>query len=301
MLALVVAIVAAVLGFLIAPSKNTSSQAAGPPLIGSAASGPLTISFPAGWTHAPAATVAHLPLTNELTVTAAGPAGGTLVMGTASTSGASLLPASFISALSSPPSPQIVTLGKAQFYRYLDVTPAGAAGPETVYALPTSVGSVVAVCQGGSASATFPSACERVVGTLQVAGTVLALGPNPTYASGLSAAMAKLTTARNSAQAQLSSAKSPAGQASAANNAAAAYSQAAAAVQKLTPGPQAQSANSAIATALQKLAGGYTALGRAASHHDGRGYAGARSQINAATGELSAGFGQLTKLGYTIG
>jgi serine/threonine protein kinase len=300
-LALVVAIVAAVLGFVLAPSKKTPSQAAGPPLIGSAASGPLTISFPAGWAHAPSGAVAHLPLTDELTVSAAAPAGGTLVMGTASSSGASLLPASFVSALSSPPSPQIVTLGKAQFYRYLDVTPAGSAGPETVYALPTSVGSVVAVCRASSGSATFPSACERVVGTLQVAGTVLALGPNPAYASGLSAAMAKLTAARNGAEAQLSSAKSPSRQASAAHSAAGAYGQAAAAVQKLTPGPQAQSANSAIAGALQKLAGGYTALARAASHHDGHGYAGARSQITAATGELSAAFGQLTKLGYTIG
>jgi serine/threonine protein kinase len=300
-LALVVAIVAGVLGFVIAPSKNTSSQAAGPPLIGSAASGPLTISFPGGWTHAPSAAVAHLPLTNQLTVSAAAPAGGTLVMGTASSSGAGLLPASFVSALSSPPSPQIVTLGKAQFYRYLDVTPAGASGPETVYALPTSVGSVVAVCQANSGSATFPSACERVVATLQVAGTVFALGPNPTYASGLSAAMAKLTTARNGAQAQLSGAKSPARQASATNSAATAYSQAAAAVQKLTPGPQAQSANSAIAAALQKLTAAYTALGRAASRHDGGAYASARSQINAATGQLSAAFSQLTKLGYTIG
>jgi hypothetical protein len=300
-LALVVAVVAAVIGFVIAPSKTSTTQASGPALIGSASSGPLTISLPAGWTTRPPSAVPHLPLTNELAVSAAAPAGGTLVMGTASTSDASLLPASFVSALSTAPTPQVVTLGKHQFYRYLDLTPAGATGPETLYTLPTSAGSVVAVCQTSSGAATFPSACERVVGTLQVSGTVFALGPNPTYASGLSTALAKLSTARNSAQAQLASAKSPAGQAAAANHAAGAYGQAATTVQKLIPGPQAQSANATIVSALEKLAAAYTALGRAASHNDRAGYTNARSQIGAATTQLSAAFSELTKLGYTIG
>jgi hypothetical protein len=297
--ALLGVVIAAVVGFLIAPSKKNSSTPAAAPLVGSVSSGPLQVSLPSGWSHADASALKQLPLANQLAASSSTPAdGGKLVMGSATTTDPTLLPGKFLSALPNAPTPQTVTLGKTQFLRYPNLTPRGQNSPVTVYTVPTTVGTVIAVCQPQAAATTFMSNCERVVGSLQLAkGSVLPLGPSSSYGARLSAAIGKLNSQQSRAAAQLSRAKKPGDQAKAAGSLAAAYRQAAASVKKLQAG-QATATNAAIAAALTRTATGYGALQHAASHNDGKGYTAARNTISGALSDLSGRMSQLAKLGY---
>jgi hypothetical protein len=295
----IAAVVAAVIGYLVSPSSGGSSAPPQPALVGSASAGPLAISFPAGWQHQSGLVTHNLTLANQIGVSSAAPASGQLILGTANSNDPTLLPSSILSALSTAPTPQVVTLGHSQFYRYLDLTPSGASAPETIYALPTTAGIVIAVCQPNGAGAAFMSACEQVVSTLQLSsGKVLGLGPSTTYASGFSALISKLSAARTGAEAKLASATTPAAQAKAATDLSTAYQQAASALGALSPPPAAASANASAAAALHAIASGYAALALAAKHNDHHRYASAQDAIAHGSDALSAAFSQLAKLGY---
>ena len=298
--AIVGAVAAAAIGFLIAHSSSSKSQPPAPALVGSASAGPMQISLLPGWASHKVPAAANLGLSNELAVAPASTTGGLLVMGTAAKTNSTLLPNGFVSTLQGSPTAQTVTLGHNQFYRYLNLTPRGGQNPETAYAVPTTIGSVVAICQPQGAGTTFLADCERIIGTLQLSSaSVLGLGPSSSYASGLKAAMAKLNAQQSSAGARLSSAKKPSDQASAANELATAFRQAGASVQKLQSGPAAASTNAAIATALQNVGAGYTGMGQAAAHNNGSGYNAARRRVASATADLRAAFNRLSQLGYT--
>ena len=298
--AIVAAVAAAAIGFLIAHSSSSKSQPPAPALVGSASAGPMQISLLPGWASHKVPASANLGLSNELAVAPASTTGGLLVMGTAAKTNSTLLPGGLVSTLQGSPTAQTVTLGHTQFYRYLNLTPRGAQNPETAYAVPTTIGSVVAICQPQGAGTTFLADCERIIGTLQLSSaSVLGLGPSSSYASGLKAAIAKLNAQQSSAGARLSSAKKPSDQASAANDLATAFRQAGASVQKLQSGPAAASTNAAIATALQNVGAGYTGMGQAAAHNNGSGYNAARRRVASATDDLRAAFNRLSQLGYT--
>jgi hypothetical protein len=195
-----------------------------------------------------------------------------------------------------------VKLGPNTFKRFLQVVPKNSSTPLSVYSLPTRQGAAIAACVLPSSGATtFNSTCEGMLKTLQSSVAALPLGANPTYASALGGVVAKLNRTRTSAGRQLSGAKTPKAQSAAANALAGAYGQAAAATAKLQPGPIGAQGNAAIAAALRQLAGGYRALGSAATHNDKRGYATAGQAISKAQSALTAAFGQLQQAGYTIG
>jgi len=298
--AIVGAVAAAAIGFLIAHGSSSKSQPPAPALIGSDSSGPVQISLLSGWASHKIPTSANLGLSNELAVAPTSPTGGLLVMGTATKTDATLLPTGFVSTLQGPPTAQTVTLGHTQFYRYLNVTPRGTQNPETAYAVPTTAGSVVAICQPQGAGTTFLSDCERIIGTLQLSSaSVLGLGPSSSYAAGLKTAIGKLNGQQSSAGARLSSAKKPSDQANAASDLASAFHQAGSTVQKLQPGPAATSTNAAIAIALRNVGAGYAAMSQAAAHNNGSAYNAARRKIAAATADLRAAFNRLSQLGYT--
>lgn len=303
-IAAVLVVIAAVIGYLVAPS-STKKKAQTVAFSQQASSGPITISYPSGWSRASAAPagVASLKLSDPLTLSP-GPSapGGALVTGISKTQSASLLPASFTGTLSSPPQAATVKLGNQTYKRYLLVQPKGAGTPESIYVLPTSVGTATAVCVVPQSNATqFAVTCEHAVGTMTIKGSVLPLGANPAYAHSLSGVIAKLNSARGSLGGKLASAKTPAAQASAAGGLSAAYGHAAAAVSKLTPGPAASGANAALAAALGQLQRGYGSLSAAAAHHNGGAYRSAQGAIGRAQHALSAAFGQLRQDGYKIG
>ena len=296
LLAVGVAVVAGLLGLLVAVATEGSNSPPGP-LNGHATAGPLRVSFPTNWKQQTPPASPALGLTDELALAPPSSTGGTVVIGRATTTDASLLPQELLASLPSQPKPQVVSLNGAQYYRYLALTPQGANGPVSVYALPTTAGTVIGACLKSGASARFAGECERVLGTVRpTSGSVLALGPNAAYASGLSAAISKLNLVRASADPQLRSARTPAAQAKAANALAAAHKSAAATVSALSAGP-AESANVTLAASLLSTSDAYASLARAAAG-DTQGYATASAALARAQSQLRAAFTQLSQLGY---
>jgi hypothetical protein len=297
-IAVVGVLAAAAIGFVIAPSSSKSGSS-GPPLASSASSGPLAVSFPAGWqSGSKAVSTPGLKLANQIALTPTTPAGGTLVLGTTKTTDPTLLPSTLLRG--GAPTQQVVTLGRSQFYRYPNLTPPGAAAPEVVYALPTTAGTVLGVCMLQGASADFPVNCERVIATLHLTSgaNVIGLGPNPAFASAMGAVIHDLNPAVQRGQVALGRARKPGDQARGANQVADAYGRAVSGLKRLPPNPAATGAAAALAGAFQAEQRAYSALARAAGHNDRKGYNTARGSITTAGSKVSAALGQLSHLGY---
>ncbi len=297
-------IAAAAIGFLVAPTSKKPAPAA-PALVNSAASGPLRLSFPTSWKNSNG-TVATpgLKLDDQIVLKPTTPPGGALAIGTTKTTDPSLLPTSLLGQLPSggPPTPDVVTLGGSQFYRYTNLSPKGSAAPEVVYALPTASGTVIGACMLQGAGANFPGDCERIVGSLKLnPDNALGLGPSADYASALTHLSDRLNLSVKQGQAALAKATKPGDQAKAAKNLAGDYDEAAAAVGKLPGNPRAAAASAALAKALRDQADAYRSLGAAASHNDRKGYDTAKADVSTASDQVTAAFKQLSNLGYATG
>jgi ATPase family associated with various cellular activities (AAA) len=292
---------AAALGFLVA--RTTGGGTAVAALDKHASAGLLRVSFPSGWRREPPPAAVQLGVTDELALAPASSAGGSLVIGRAQTADPSLLPQSLLATLRSTPSGQVVTLGGARFYRYLNLSPLGRHSSESLYALPTTVGTILGVCASNTPSPSFTINCERVLGTVKLAsGSVLPAGPNSSYAAALNQVIATLNTARTTAGSQLRGARGPTALANSANQLAAADSQAGSALLSLnaSAGPAA-AANSAVATALLTTADEYRALARAAENNDVSGYQAADAALKRSTQAVNSAFAELGKFGYRVG
>jgi hypothetical protein len=165
----------------------------------------------------------------------------------------------------------------------------------------TTAGTGIATCVvpqvGGTA---FSAACERIIASLKMSGSVLPLGANPAYAKSLGAIIAKVDNARTAGGRQLSQAKKERDQATAASGLAQAYEQAAAATAKLNTGPVGAGANPKIVTALRSLGSGYRSLSAAARANKKGRYAAAQKSIASADAALARSLAALRRYGYTI-
>jgi hypothetical protein len=296
-----IAAVAAAVGFIVSPgSHRAPTQALA--LTQTASAGPVAISYPSTWR--PASTdpaPASLRLSAPLAL-APRQGGGALFIGTTSATDPTLLPKGLGAMLAAPPQGAAVKLGSLVFRRYLNLLPQGAAAPETVYALPTTAGTVIASCIAPTVDATlFASTCERAVGSLQLrSAAALTLTANPAFAKALGGVIATLDAARAADGRQLAGARRPADQAAAARRLAQAHDDAARAAARLSPGPVEADASAAIVAALQRLASDYASLAQAAEHHDGRKYAAASTAISQADAALGEAFRRLVQDGYSI-
>lgn len=299
--AVVLAIIAAAaVGVLVAPT-TTRSVAKQIPLLGSASFGPIEVSVPTGWQREATPAVSYLKLANEVTLAPTGPNGGALVIGTATTSDPSLLPGTLLAAVSTAPTAQVVTLGHAQFFRYLDLFPRGAAAPDDVYALPTTFGTVIGACHLQGVGAGFPSDCEQVLGTLRLSGgSILGLGPSPTVAAELKRVITQLDSVVDSSGGRLRVARTPSDQARAAGELGAGYEEAASTIQHLVSASAADGPITALMNALRITGGDYAVLASAAAHNDKRGYDAARSSIASGATAIRSAFVDLSKLGYVV-
>jgi hypothetical protein len=223
---------------------------------------------------------------------------GTLIVGRASsTSG--LLPEQLSATLARTPAPQLVTLGGAQYYRYLDVTPRAGGGSESVYTLHTTAGTVLAVCVAHRPDPSLAARCEHVLGAARLTtGTTLA-NPEPSYAAAFTAVIHKLNQVRTSATHRLSNAQDSQQQASAAATLAGGHLQAAAALERLNAGP-ASGVNASVATAIRALGSAYRSLGQAAARSDTAAYDAARAEVSRRTTDLNSGIERLRALGYPV-
>jgi hypothetical protein len=300
---LLLAALAAAVGFIVSPqSHRAPTQALG--LTQTASAGHVVISYPSAWR--PASATDPAPASLRLSAPVAlvpRQGGGALFVGTTTATDPTLLPKGLGATLAAPPQGAAVKLGSFVFRRYLNLLPQGAAAPETVYALPTTAGTVIASCIAPSVDATlFASTCERAVGSLRLrSAAALTLTANPAFAKALGGVVATLDAARGAAGHRLAGARRPADQAAAARRLAQAHDDAAKAAARLSPGPVGADANAAIVAALHRLGAAYAALAQAAAHHDARMYGAASKAINQADAALGAAFARLAQDGYAIG
>lgn len=264
----------------------------------SARAGVVEISYPSNWRTESRPTRRQPQLTDELALAPTAPARGLLLVGRTTAQDASALPQSLIAGLGPAAAPQAVKIGQVSLYRYVTPSRPGPRTSQSLYAVPTTVGTIVAVCTTDGGPAGFMSNCERVLGTIRLtSGSFVPLGLDASYAHALGEVIATLNAVRVRAAPRLVRATNAHAQAAAATELAAAHMEAASALLRIGAG-SATVANSAVASALQLTAKAYSALALAIAHNDGRSYSAARASLVRAGGALSAAFGQLSKLGY---
>jgi len=259
----------------------------------------VRIAFPADWYRRAPPALPLLDLTDELALAPRDGGGLVLVIGRTTTSGPSLLPSSLLADLAHAPVPRSVRLGPYGLYRYLDLLPRGDDVPESIYALPTSAGTILGVCVMRTEAGGLAGDCERVLGTLRLTSAApLALGLSASYARALSAVINKLNAVRVSAGARLRSG-SQSIEVRAARMLAVAHTTAATVVGGLSAGP-ASTANRALASALRTTGAAYAALAGAVAKQSAGAYRIAEAQVGAAMNSLHSAFAQLGRLGYRV-
>jgi lipopolysaccharide exporter len=290
-------VIAALLGFTIARAMGGGHSAPAP--VKRVSVGLLQFTPPSGWRAQPPRGDPQLGLIDEVALAPAS-GGGLLLIGRTDTANSYLLPQGLLSSLAVAPTPQVVTLGKVSFYRYPNLSPRGQSTTETVYATPTTVGTVLGVCLTRQAPRVLTRACEQALASLRLgSGTVLPLSPSSTYATALNAVLSKLNAVRSSAGSQLRSARDAAAQARAAGVLAVAHAAAASELLRLHAGAAA-AANSAAATALRMTADDYRALAVAAATGNANGYDAASSSLTRAAQALNSALARLSGLGYQV-
>jgi len=297
--------IAAAAGFVFAHYGSTGSKSSPPPLTAHAAAANFTVSYPSAWRRTAASGPADVPLQGTVAFAAPQPAGATLVVGTNHALQPSDLPvgalsASLRAALPSAPRPQIVTLGDSAFYRYLDLAPAGGHVSESIYVLPTTAGTITAVCSATRPNVAFTSSCERVLGTLKLtAGKVMSLTVDAGYAFQVNRIVGQLNAARKAAGPGLRSADVKT-RAAAADQLAAADDTAASAAHHISS-TNVSLANQPLEGALQLNAAAYRALASAALGQNAAAYQRAEAAINRSQQALDAVYAQLRSFGYRVG
>jgi hypothetical protein len=296
---LLTGVVVAVVGFALARYGAGKTTAAAPTLSRQASVADFKVNYPSTWRVQPAGAVPLVPLGDVLTLADPSAKGSTLVIGTQQTSNPSGLPARLAAAVPPSTRPDLVTLGGSSFYRYLNLTPQGQSTAESLYALPTSVGTITAVCAAPAYTARFTSECEKVLATVKLTtGDILSAGVDPGYALELNRILGELNAVRRSAGPGLRSAKVST-RARAASALATAHARAATAAGHISAGTVSV-ANQALVSALTANATAYRALAQAAAKQDTRAYGRAEAAITSATTNLSSAYAQLRRLGYVI-
>jgi hypothetical protein len=299
-------VIVAVIGFGLARAGRGSSDSgapSAPALSGHAHTASFRVSYPADWHQLTSAPSGLLPALSDPVPLAPSQSGQELVIGAVPTGGAApgRLPATLQAVLSTPPQAQLVSLGGQRFTRYLNLSPRGQNVTETVYLLPTTAGTIAAVCAAEKPSAAFVGSCERVLTTLRpTAGTVVSSGVDASYAQRLNAIVAKLNAARTTVGSGLRTGTLKA-RGQAAQQLAAAHARAATAAGRLSPtGDAMVAANRALVTALGQTASAYRALGTAIAERRQAAYRSAEAHLTTGARALAAAFARLRGRGYTI-
>jgi O-antigen/teichoic acid export membrane protein len=292
-------VAAAALGFTLARGSGDAPTPA--KLDKQASAGPVRISFPSDWRRQSVPEGYITSLSNQLAVGPGPPHQRMLVVGSAPTQDPTLLPRSLLARLKSVPRPQMITLGGMKFFRYSNLSLDGAGRSESIYTLPTTIGTILGVCSMPSTHRGFAAECERVLATLKLAsGTPVVPGPSPVYASSLNRALATLDAVRRRAGTRLNIARTPAAVTQAAGELASAHDAAASTVARLNAG-SAAGANAALAKALSLTGAAYSDLRRAAARGDRAAYRRAASALRGAGGAVQSALAELSSFGYRFG
>ena len=291
-------IVAAAAGALLGGSSKSS---AGVAYDSSASSGVIALSFPSGWEQNSSTPLTGLTLSEPIVLQPSTPgANATLLAGTTSATGATLLPAMFTAQVSGPlPAPTTVRLGSVDALRYSGVAVRSGPSPLIVYAVPTTAGVVTIGCSGPPAAADTIT-CQRIAGTLRLIGaSAYPLGPSAAYAATLTHTFTTLATARSAGEAALAAARTPAGQAVAAAKLASAYTAAAHSLSGLKLSPVVAGVNAQTVAALSSIAADYTHASHAAARDDATGYGLASTAVAHDGAQLQSALAGLHAAGYS--
>jgi hypothetical protein len=289
----------AVVGFALARYGASKATSAPPALNRQASVADFKVNFPSNWRLVPVRTIPFLPLGDVMTLVSPQTAGAELVMGTTQTSTPADLPPRLRAVLPGLGRPQVVTLGGRGFYRYLNLNPQGETISESIYALPTTVGTITAVCSAQSADTPFTASCERVLATIRLTtGDALAITANPGYALELNHILGQLNAVRKSDGPGLR-AGSVSARERAASALADAHAQAASAAKQISA-VNVSVANQELISALNQNATAYRALARAAARQSPSAYGQAETALATANRSLDAVFVALRELGYQV-
>jgi hypothetical protein len=289
----------AVVGFALA--RYGAGKTTSPPRLDRQASvADFRVNYPSGWTVEPPRPVPLVPLGDVLALAANGSRQSRLVIGTEQTNTPAALPPRLAAVLPPTNRPQVVTLGGQRFLRYLNLTPPGQNVSESIYALPTTVGTITAVCSATTYTARFTAECERLLSTIKLTtGDATSVTVDPGYALELNRILGELNQVRRSAGPALR-ARSVRDRARAASALATAHAQAATAASHIDVGTV-SAGNQALVSALQANAAAYKALAQAAAKQDASAYGRAQAALSAAGSGLNAAYDQLRQLGYQVG
>jgi hypothetical protein len=293
----IVAVLCAIVGYLVAPAR--SGKAAPANFAHSASSAAVSLEYPAGFRLAriqPA-----LRLSSAVVLARGGGAGEIVAAGRTNATGPTLLPANLTSRLPRRPTPARVRLGALQALRYDDLRPAGSTMALRVYAVATSARVTDVVCAASPAALrALTPVCERIAQTLRLRGARgLPVGPSARYAAEVTRTLRDVSSGRAAAVGHMR-AGTRAVQATAARAAARVYEQSAHTLASMNVSPYDEGANAALASALASTQDAYERL--AAAAHAGRRsrYAAARTSVGTAERAAMQSIYRLGRLGYAV-
>ncbi|HEX4344349.1 MAG TPA: hypothetical protein VHZ31_02190, partial [Solirubrobacteraceae bacterium] len=269
--------------------------------------------YPAGWR--PAARGPRLPgldFTAPLVLAAggaSGAAGAGVVAGVVKDAvGSDLLPAGLRKRLpATAPKGEPVLLGDTQALRYAQLDVGGYADALTLYAVPTSDGSVVVACHAPAGSAAFFDDCARSAATLALDGLpslrldgarALPLGPSPSYGRRVATAIGTLDRAVRAGAAHLRQARTARGQATVARALAASVTRVASGLQAGSVSARDREGHDALVGAIRALGTRYGQLATAAADGSASAYGDAADGVRRADGRVRQAVRALATLGY---
>jgi predicted Ser/Thr protein kinase len=272
-------------------------------LLGTAAAGPISLSFPdADWRGPVAAPkIAGLTLDGAVAITSRkDDRPGTLVAGIArDAQGAGLLPPGLQRQLAGAATPRPARVGPyaGLVYRALPVT--RVASRLDLVLVPVAGGAAAIACLTPRVlpARARPASCDEVAATLRLRGVrALPLGSTGPYTSALSSALARLDGEQAALRAQLAASARRADQARVAHALAAAYAGAAARIARVRPSPFARPSHVALVGALREAVRAHDALSAAARAGDSGAYASATARVEPAERKVDASIRRFERL-----
>jgi hypothetical protein len=259
-----------------------------------------------GWDPAPRVpTIAGLAITQPLVLAPGGnPSNAGLVAGQLANDGWSPVPTAFLAHTRELPKAEVVELENTEAYRYSGVETGSPASAFTLYTVPTSGPTQVAVvCYAPASEGATLRTCEGIAGSLTVtypAGSapIDDLVPQPAYAQQISAALARVNQLRSGLRAGVGGTASQSTVAALSLRAAYGVNGVLGSLSLVHPPAAAEQVNAALLRSLSSAGDAYSDLAAAARAGEQSAYAQALARVVAGEGNLNTVLGAFTLLGY---
>jgi hypothetical protein len=228
----------------------------------------------------------------------------TLTIGATAAERGALLPDVLLRDLSTTPRPEVVRLAGTTVYRnrQLNVQIGSSSVTRTIYAMRTTGGIVLAVCQLTRAlHRAVAQDCERIVNSIHlVQAKLLPIVPSAQYARTLQQVLARLNSARTSPERRLALARRAATQSLATRELAEAHAVAASALREAKPGIPERSLNKRLLNAMSAAADGYQTMSLGAKVENRAEYTRGRRVADRAVKVIAEALSRFGVFGYTI-